>query len=166
MDAQTNARFRAAFDGIFTRMLQAEWLKDFTYTKGKGFHVRWQEAGTLAALELEEWIDALALDQADERPQLAHIFAQGGCALPGSASNAVTPVLESLLRAGWATHARMGPSGSEIAWTPAGVSACDRWVLRTAALGLHRDADADTLLALVHALRGWGPNGDTKIEFA
>lgn len=151
------------FESIFERMLKAGWLHSFTFTKNKGWHLTWNTDGGLIAMEINSWIKALGLDTTDERPLMAYEFAHGRSPHPTSNSETVNGFLKRLVSAGFAHHAAFTNGICEIAWTPAGVVFCDKFVAYVADLGI--GADEDLLLTLVHAISGWVPDETTEFRF-
>ncbi len=70
-------QMRRNFEQVLERMLRAGWIKEFTFTEAKGFHIVWTEEGGLNAVLLKQWYKDLALGDADDLPMFACIIADG-----------------------------------------------------------------------------------------
>lgn len=158
----TNQEMHAINDDLFSRMLVAGWLKNYTFTQGKGWHLQWTETGALAALELKKMRHDLALGGGDERPVIASILAHGQSPDIRSLAKTVNDALRPFLTSGLASRALfVHMKYCEVQWTKDGERFCARLVEMLAALKIEM-GDQDRLIALFTAADGRAPDGETK----
>lgn len=160
----TPAETHALFTRVFDRLVEKGWIHKLTFTQGKGWHVGWSERGTLAAIRLKQWDDALAISEADERPLIFDELAQGITLHPLSNATTLDVALSPLVNAGLAEHVFVARDrGVAIAWTPAGLEFLDALNGWLGELGLHGDEDG--LIAFFQIIQGWAPDGSTRVKF-
>lgn len=157
----TAAEIRAMHEDILGRMLDAGWLKRFTFTEGKGFHVTWTPKGALSAIQIKHWYKLLSQGDATTSIELALPLADGRrfrCA--GSAAD-VDEALSVYVRAGLATAFRIDADGVTMQWTDAGFTFCNRFMDVCSELKL--GDNPDLIPTLFSVADGWAPDGDTLI---
>jgi hypothetical protein len=150
-------------EDLFERLLVAGWLKQYTFTKGKGWHLSWTERGAHIAVRLKQLRAALDLGAADERPVIASILFHGFCPDPRSNAETIKAALRPLVTEGvLAGFVFVHGKKSEVTWTPKGHELSAWFCARLAELKVEM-ADEDRLITLFIAVDGWAPDEHTKI---
>lgn len=159
----TPEELHALHDDIFQRMLVAAWLKNYSNTEGKGWHLRWTATGAIAAIDLKMMHRDLELDGGDERPAIASILAHGLTPDPRSDPETVNAAFRPFLKKGLAWRAAfVHKRYSEVEWTEEGKKFCARLTGLLAELKIEM-GDEDRLLALFSIAEGWAPDENTKL---
>lgn len=81
----TDAQMKTLFTGVMDLMVQARWLRSYTFTEGKGYHLTWTEAGAERACVLKKIADTFQLESDDRAPLVFDSYAHGSPLPPGAA---------------------------------------------------------------------------------
>ena len=152
-------------EDLFERMLIAGWLKKFTFTEGKGWHLGWTEKGSLVAIDLKKIRGELELGAADERPVIASILAHGFTPDPRSVAETINAAFKPFLKRQYAARAIfVHGKYCEVDWTKKGEGFCESLVGWLAELKIEMN-DEDRLIALFGVADTWAPDENTKVVF-
>ena len=160
----TSDEMKAQFSDVMDRMVAARWLKNYTFTTGKGFHLGWTETGSIAALDLKIMAHDLELLDADARPMIAHILAQG-IGLDGTCdAKVINAALRPFNEGGFFVGNVVYFHGVNLEWkwSEKGAQFARRLSELVGALGIEA-GDEDRLLVMFHIAEGWAPGPDTKV---
>ena len=78
----TKDESKELFTRVMDRMVEARWLKSYTFTDGKGYHLTWTEAGTERALSLKKIAESFRLIDDDRAALGFDVLAHGDSLLP------------------------------------------------------------------------------------
>lgn len=80
----TNEEIEKLYVELFDKMTLVGWLKRFTFTDGKGYHLTWTEEGSARSVFLKIIAEKFSLTKDDRAPHVFDTVAHGG-ALPSCA---------------------------------------------------------------------------------
>lgn len=164
MNASSDNWAKENFENVMDLMVQAGWLRSYTLTDGKGYHLNWLEKGSIAAMKLSQWARSLNILATDERAQIICELAVGRTVNPASNGATINNAITPLVQAGFADRANFRErEGAEIIWTPAGLAFCDE--LAGCLTDLHLPNTEDHTLVLFHIAEGWAPDMNTPVKF-
>jgi hypothetical protein len=145
---------------ILDRLVRATWIKQYTYTDGKGYDIGWSPHGGMTAMALKEWRKKLDLGGGDGRPLILDIFAHGLSPDPASEPATVMAALQYYVTSGLCSRAIFKPKiGCDIVWTDFGRDFLKNFAVLIDKLKI--SGDQDRLIIFFSLIECWAPDWDT-----